>query len=49
VRRYGTVSMRSLLRAFRDLPPATKARAELEPLLVRLRRNLWAPFAIVSQ
>ena len=49
VRRYGTESMRSLLRAFRELPPATKARAELEPLLVHLRRNLWAPFAVVSQ
>lgn len=49
VRRYGTESMRSLLRLFRSLPPATEAREELEPLLTRLRRNLWAPFAVVSQ
>ncbi|MGH8172037.1 MAG: hypothetical protein ACREPX_02750 [Rhodanobacteraceae bacterium] len=49
VSRYGTESMRSLLRLFRDLPPATFAREELEPMLMDLRRNLWAPFAVVSQ
>ena len=49
VQRYGTESMRAMLRAFREQPPATDARAELEPLLARLRRNLWAPFAVVSQ
>jgi hypothetical protein len=49
VQRYGTPSMRTLLRAFRERPPSAQARADLEPLLSRLRRNLWAPFATVSQ
>lgn len=49
VQRYGTESMRSLLRLFRDLPTATVAREQLEPLIARLRSNLWAPFAVVSQ
>ena len=49
VQRYGTASMRELLRACREQPPSAQARAELEPFLSRLRRNLWAPFATVSQ
>ena len=49
VQRYGTESMRAMLRTFREQPPATEARAELEPLLASLRLNLWAPFAVVSR
>jgi len=49
VQRYGTPSMRTLLRTFREQPPSARARADLEPLLSRLRGNLWAPFATVSQ
>jgi hypothetical protein len=49
VQRYGTEPMRAMLRAFREQPPPTDARDALEPLLAQLRRNLWAPYAVVSQ
>lgn len=49
VRRYGTPPMRAWLARCRSEAPATLARAELEPRLARLRRELWAPFCVVNQ
>jgi len=49
VQRYGTESMRARVAQWRLRPPSTRARAELEPSLERLRRELWSPFAPVSR
>ncbi|HET7923510.1 MAG TPA: hypothetical protein VFL30_01365 [Rhodanobacteraceae bacterium] len=43
VQRYGTPSMRVLLRAHRDRHAPGSACADLEPRLARLRREIWAP------
>ena len=43
VRRHGTPAMRVLLRAHSDRPRAGSACADVEPRLVRLRREVWAP------
>ncbi len=43
VERYGTPSMRVLLRAHRDRLVPGSASADLEPRLARLRREAWAP------
>jgi len=43
VQRYGTPSMRIHLRAHRDRYVPGSACADLEPRLLRLRREVWAP------
>lgn len=43
VQRHGTPSMRVLLRAYRDRHVPGSACADLEPRLVRLRHEVWAP------
>lgn len=45
VRRYGSATMRVLLRAHQDRTASTSARTTLGPRLARLRRELWAPVA----
>ena len=43
VQRYGTPTMRVLLRAHRERCVPGSACADLEPRLARLRREVWAP------
>jgi hypothetical protein len=45
VRRYGSASMRVLLRAHVERISPTGSRAALEPRIARLRKQLWAPIA----
>jgi hypothetical protein len=45
VQRYGTPSMRVLLRAHTERAPPTSARSALAPRLARVRRELWTSIA----
>jgi hypothetical protein len=49
VQRYGTASMRVLLRAHIERSPPTSARAALAPRLARLRRELWTSLSAHGQ